>query len=254
MEKHVLKNKTALITGGSRGIGFAIARIYAENGANVVIAAKNDDEVELAAAAAKINALGEGKCAYLAGDAADIPFNTTLINYTLDTFGALDIVVPNAGMAHRTPTLDMPVDEFELSLRVDLTSPVFLARDCIKHFLEVGGGKVLFVSSSAARGVNMAASPSYGAAKEGLVYITRHFAKEFIRNNINVNSLLPGYTATEITKTWSPERRAEIENNLPMGKMATPEDMAGAALYLVSDYAKFVTGVSLMVNGGSVMI
>ena len=252
MEKHVLEGKTAIVTGGSRGIGYSIAKIYAENGANVVISARNENQ--LAEAAASINALGEGKCAFIAGDAADVSFNTTLIDYTLKTFGALDIVVPNAGMAHRTPTLDMPVDEWEMSLRVDLTSPVFLARDCIKHFLKNGGGKVLFVSSSAARGVNMAASPSYGAAKEGLVYVTRHFAKEFIRDHINVNSLLPGYTATEITRTWTPERRAEIERNAPMGKLSSPEDMAGAALYLVSHYAEFVTGVSLMVNGGSVMI
>ncbi len=246
----LLEKKVALITGGSRGIGAATARIFAEQGARVVVTARGGEA--LRELCDEIAARG-GETAYYAGDAADLSAAQGVVDFTLSRYGAIDILVCNAGMALRTPSLDMTAEEWERVMTVNLTAPMELAKICLRHFKAQKSGKIIFVASTAAKSVNMGASPSYGASKAGLVYLTRHYATEFAKDNIQVNAVCPGPVDTEITKTWTPEHRARVMSSMPAGRIAEPDDIAKPILFLASHMADFITGESLMVNGGKFM-
>ena len=128
-----------------------------------------------------------------------------------------------------------------------------LSQACIRHFQQEGGGKIVYISSTAGKNVNMGASPSYGASKAGLLYLTRHFAKEFAADHIYVNAVCPGPVDSEITLTWTPEHRASVLRDLPMGRMGTPEDIANAVVFLASSLSDYITGEALLINGGRYM-
>lgn len=248
--ERLLKDRVALITGGSRGIGAATAKLFAAHGAKVVVTARGEGALEKICG--EIAAQG-GQAAYHVADSADLSTPRTVLDFVLSTYGAIDILVCNAGMALRTPSLDVTTAEWEQVMTVNLTAPMELARLCLRQFRQQRHGKVVFVSSTAAKSVNMGASPSYGASKAGLVYLTRHYATEFAKDNVQVNAVCPGPVDTEITKTWSKEHRANVAAAMPMGRIATPEDIAKPILFLSSSMADFITGESLMVNGGKFM-
>lgn len=249
MEK-LVENKVALITGGSRGIGAATAKMLAKHGAKVVVTARGEEA--LAALCAEIRAQG-GEAAYYAGDAADWSASQAIVDFVISKYGTIDILVCNAGMALRKPSLEMSVEEWDQVMAVNLTAPMELAKICLRRFREQRSGKVIFISSTAAKSVNMGASPSYGASKAGLVYLTRHFATEFAKDNVQVNAVCPGPVDTEITKTWTAQHRANVMASMPMGRIAAPDDIAKPVLFLASHMADFITGESLMVNGGKFM-
>jgi len=248
--ERLLEDKVALITGGSRGIGAATAKLFAEQGARVVVTARGEEALKRLCDGIADRG---GEAAYFTGDAADLSAARGAVDFTLSRYGAVDILVCNAGMALRTPSLDMSVEEWERVMTVNLTAPMELAKLCLRHFKARGSGKLIFVASTAAKSVNMGASPSYGASKAGLVYLTRHYATEFARDNIQVNAVCPGPVDTEITKTWTPEHRAKVMASMPMGRIAAPDDIAKPILFLASHMADFITGESLMVNGGKFM-
>ena len=246
-----MENRVVLITGGSRGIGAASARLLAENGAKVLVTARGEEALK--ALCEEIRAAG-GEASYIVSDVQDLSAPPRLAAETVSRYGHIDAVVCNAGIALRAPTLDMTLEDWEQVLSVNLTAPMELARACIRYFRDQKSGKVVFVSSTAARGVNMGASPSYGASKAGLLYLTRHFATEFAKDNIQVNAVCPGPTDTEITKTWTPEHRARMISVMPGGRLGQPEEIAQAVLFLSSSMSDFITGEALMVNGGRFMM
>lgn len=246
-----LRGKVAIVTGASSGIGAETARLLAEQGASVMLTGRR--EASLKAVQASILEKG-GACTYLTGDMADMEFCERLAEDTVEILGRIDILVCNAGMALRTPTIHMTAGEWNEVLNVNLTAPVFLSQACIRRFLEQGeGGKIVFVSSTAGKSVNMGASPSYGASKAGLLYLTRHLAREFASDKIYVNAVCPGPVATEITKTWTPEHRAKVLSDLPLGRIGTAQDIAQAILFLASPMSDYITGESLLINGGRYM-
>lgn len=247
--KQLLKNKTVLVTGATSGIGKQIALTFAEEGACVIATGRRADR--LTALAEQIRSLG-GTCHFLAGDGGSMAFAEELYRFA-QSKGGVDILVCSAGMALRTPTLDMSVEEWNQVMDLNLTFPMVLSQHCIRGFLERGGGKIVFISSTAAKNVNMGASPSYGASKAGMVYLTRHLATEFGGKGIYVNAICPGPVDTEITQTWTPEHRRKVEAALPLGRMGTPEDIAGCALFLASFMSDYINGESIMVNGGRYM-
>lgn len=247
--EQILQGKTAIITGASKGIGRAAARLFASEGARIVAGGRS--EADLKSLQAELG--GAGTCACVVGS-AEAPENPqALVDTALREFGRLDILVCCAGIALRDKTLDMRLEDWEYCMKVNLTAPMELSRCCIREFLKRGGGKIVFVSSNAARHVNMGASPSYGASKAGLLYLTRHLATEFAAQRIYVNAVLPGPVDTEITRTWTPEHRANVQKSLPMGRMGTPEDIASCILYLASGMSDYVTGTGVSVNGGKNM-
>ena len=264
-----LNGKTAIITGASSGIGAASAKMLASEGANVLITARREEN--LVRLSNEIREAG-GNCSYLAGDVADPAFSEALVNAAVREFGRVDILVCSAGMALRKKTLDMPVEEWNQVMNVNLTAPMILSQCCIRQFLAQQaaetkasgaesadpkdgsvGGKIVFISSTAGKNVNMGASPSYGASKAGLLYLTRHLAAEFAKNHIYVNAICPGPVDTEITSTWTPEHRANVIANLPLGRMGSPEDIANAVVFLASSMSNNITGESLLANGGRYM-
>lgn len=246
-----LNGKTVLITGASSGIGAESARLFAKEGASVMMTGRREDalrklqhEIEVAG----------GHCRYLPGDMLDEEFCTRLTEETVSEFGQLDILVYSAGMALRSPFLDMTSGEWSRVMHVNLLAPVLLSQACIRKFLNQGsGGKIVYVSSTAGKAVNPGASPSYGASKAGLLYLTRHLAREFAADRIYVNAVCPGPVDTEITKTWTDAHRASVLSDLPMGRMGTPRDIAQAIAFLASPLSDYITGESLLINGGRFM-
>ena len=248
--KQLLTGKTALLTGATSGIGKEIALLFAQEGAKVLLSGRRSERLE--ETAGEIRREG-GECAYLAGDGSAPAFANELMRFAEEQ-GGVDILVCSAGMALRTPTLEVPVAEWDQVMRVNLTFPMVLSQLCIRHFLGRGGGKIVMISSTAAKSVNMGASPSYGASKAGLLYLTRHLATEFGCKKIYVNAICPGPVDTEITQTWTPEHRQKILASLPLGRMGTPADIANCALFLASGMSDYINGEAILANGGRFMI
>ena len=247
--EQLLRGKTALITGATSGIGREIALRFAREGAEVLVTGRRADRLEVLAG----EIAGEGgRCAWLAGDGGDPAFPEELLSFAMGRGGA-DLLVCSAGMALRTPTLEVSAEEWNRVMYLNLTFPMVLAQGCVSHFLRKGGGKIVMISSTAAKSVNLGASPSYGASKAGLVYLVRHLAAEFGGRGVYANAVCPGPVDTEITQTWTPEHRAKVLGALPLGRMGTPEDIAGCALFLASGMSDYINGESIMVNGGRFM-
>lgn len=243
-----LEGKVAVITGASSGIGAETARALAAEGARVVVTARREDRLN--DLVSEIRAAG-GTAACLAGDMGNSEFCESLIRFAVESFGKADILVCSAGMALRDKSLDMTEEAWNRVMAVNLTAPLLLSQACIRQFLRQGnGGKIVYISSTAGKNVNMGASPSYGASKAGLLYLTRHFATEFAKDHIYVNAICPGPVDSEITKTWTPEHRQSVLNNLPMGRMGTPRDIANLAVFLASPLSDYITGESILINGG----
>ena len=139
-------------------------------------------------------------------------------------------------------------------MELNLTFPMVLSQLVIPQLQRRGGGKIVYISSTAGRSVNMGASPSYGASKAGLLYLTRHLATEFAGDHIYVNAICPGPVDTEITHTWTPEHRQKVLSSLPMGRMGTAEDIAACALFLASSMSDYITGEAILANGGRFMM
>lgn len=246
-----LDGKVAIVTGASSGIGAQSAKQLAAEGAAVVLTGRREENLRRIAAEITEN---KGRAAVLAGDLADEAFCGKLVQFTVDSFQRLDILVCSAGMALRTPSMEMTSAEWDQVMKINLTAPMLLSQACIRQFQKDGvGGKIVYISSTAGKNINLGASPSYGTSKAGLLYLTRHFAKEFAADHIYVNAICPGPVDSEITHTWTPEHRASVLANLPIGRMGTPEDIANAVVYFSSSLSDYVTGESLLINGGRFM-
>lgn len=249
--QNLLTGQTAIITGATSGIGRATARLFAQEGAHIVACGRRAEA--LASLSEEIRALG-GACATLAGDGSDQDFAARLARLAEEEFGGASILVCSAGMALRAPTLQMTRQEWDQVMELNLTFPMVLSQLVIPQLQRRGGGKIVYISSTAGRSVNMGASPSYGASKAGLLYLTRHLATEFAGDHIYVNAICPGPVDTEITHTWTPEHRQKVLSSLPMGRMGTAEDIAACALFLASSMSDYITGEAILANGGRFMM
>ena len=247
----LLEGQVAIVTGASRGIGLATAELFAAQGARVLLNGRKAET--LASACADINGRYPDSCSYLAGDAADLAVPQRLFDTAMSRYGRLDIAVSCAGIAVRTPSLDESIVEWNQVMLVNATAAMRLAQVTLRHFAAQRRGKLVFVSSTAAKSVNLGASPSYGASKAALVYLTRHYAAEFASYGVNVNAVCPGATATEIITTWTPEHKQRVLDSLPMGRMGTAQEVGQAILYLSSPLSDYVNGESLMINGARFM-
>ena len=258
----LLKNKTAIITGATSGIGREIAIQFAKEGANVVVTGRREEN--LISLTEEIRPFGG--CAYLAGSGEDSHFAETLFHFALDTFGRVDILVCSAGMASRVPTLDTTEDDWNHVMAVNLTFPTMLSLQCVRYFVEHGGGKVVMISSTAAKNINLGASPSYGASKAGMVYLVRHLAAEFGGKGVYANAVCPGPVNTEITQTWTPEHRQKVLASYPEADLSgdvsswlqnAVTDTAGSVETVdvggVTMKGSYINGESILVNGGRYM-
>ncbi|RUW56780.1 SDR family oxidoreductase [bacterium M00.F.Ca.ET.141.01.1.1] len=243
-----LSNKIAIVTGASSGIGRATAKLFAEEGARLVISARR--QTELDAIAAEIEDAG-GTAVALAGDVTDETYAKALVELAVGSFGGLDIALNNAGsVGLMGPVPDMSAQTWHGTMDTNLTSAFLGAKYQIPAMLERGGGSLIFTSSFVGYTAGMPGMAAYAAAKAGLIGLTQVLAAEYGPQGLRVNALLPGGTDTPGATTTTPEARAFVEGLHALKRMAQPQEIARSALYLASDASSFTTGTALFADGG----
>jgi NAD(P)-dependent dehydrogenase (short-subunit alcohol dehydrogenase family) len=253
MTMDVLREKVAIVTGASSGIGRASAKLFAQEGAKVIVAARRQQELEILVD--EIARAG-GTAVALAGDVADERFAKALVDIARTRFGGLDIGFNNAGtLGALRATPDVTVDEWDEAMRTNLTSAFLAAKHQIPAMLERHGGALVFTSTFVGHAAGFSNMAAYAASKAGLIGLTRALAAEVGAHGIRVNALLPGGTDTPMGRAVasSPEALDFVRGLHALKRIASPEEIARSALYLVSDASSFTTGTALFADGGASM-
>ncbi|MGM0543741.1 MAG: 2-dehydro-3-deoxy-D-gluconate 5-dehydrogenase KduD [Pseudomonadota bacterium] len=241
-----LQGQVAMVTGCNKGLGQGIALALAEAGADIVGVSRRPAEETRR----HVEALGQRFYAVEAELGQDAPVD--IVERAVSQAGKLDILVNNAGIIRRATALEFSEEDWDAVIDVNLKAAFFLAQQVAKHLTERRApGKIVNIASllSFQGGIR---APSYTASKSGIVGLTRLLANEWAAHDINVNAIAPGYIATDNTQALrdDPKRHDEILGRIPAGRWGTPEDLAGAAIYLCSDAASYVHGHTLAVDGG----
>ncbi|MBP2659366.1 MAG: 3-oxoacyl-(acyl-carrier-protein) reductase [Firmicutes bacterium] len=245
-----LQSRIAIVTGATRGIGKSIALTLAKQGASLVINGNREDLLnELAS---EIEKLGQ-KCLVQVGDISDPATAIKIIKTTIDNFSHIDILVNNAGINMRTPTLEMNLDDWQKVIDINLNGTLYCCKAALPYMIEQKYGKIVNVSSSTAKTPHRNASPSYGASKAGVNYLTQHLALEMAKYYIYVNAVCPGPIETDMSAQWTEEYRQQVLSRIPLGKLGIPQNVADAVLFLASSMSDFITGETINVNGGTYM-
>lgn len=247
----LLLGKVAIITGASAGIGYATAKLFAREGAKVVVAARR--QPELNTLVAEIAETG-GSAVALAGDVKDEAYAKALVDVAISKFGGLDIALNNASTLGdlSVSVSDLTLSSWDDTLATNLTSAFLGAKYQIPAMLKRGGGSLIFTSSFVGYTAAFPPMTAYAASKAGLIGLTKVLAVAYGPQNIRVNALLPGGTDTPMGQTFAntPEARAFVANLHGLKRIAQPEEIAKSALYLASDLSSFTTGAALLADGG----
>ncbi|MBT5399263.1 SDR family oxidoreductase [bacterium] len=248
----MLQNKIAIITGASRGIGKSIALTYARNGASLVLICHKDME-SLKLVKEKAELLG-AKVINLAGDIASSNFCNEIIHQTLEKFNTVDILVNCAGTITRSPVEKMSNEEWHRVIDVNLHSALYLSRNVLPIMRRKKYGKIINLTSQMAYTPHPSASPSYEVSKSGMTALTRHLALKYAKYNICVNNIAPGSIDTDLPKSMSNEARQRLKDAIPMQRLGDVEEVADCALFLASKMSSYITGNTIHVNGGSLIL
>ena len=242
-----LEGKIALVTGTGTGMGAAIAKALAESGADVICHDRGDEARPTSEA---IRALGRRSVA-LSGDLSQREAQDALVANAVKELGRIDILVNNAGLIRRAPAVDYSDEDWDLLLEVNLSAPFRLSRKVGKLMIEQGGGRIVNIASLLAFQGGILV-PAYAASKGGVAQVTKALANEWAAKNVNVNAIAPGYIATNNTAALRADetRSRQILDRIPAGRWGQAEDVAGAAIFLCSEAARYVTGHVLVVDGG----
>jgi len=246
----LLEGKTAVITGGSRGIGKGIAIRFARQGANIALTNIVDNE-EFAAAVKEIEALGVKAMGYVA-DASDFKASEKIIDQIVADFGTVDILVNNAGITRDTLLMRMTEEQWDQVLTVNLKSVFNMTKAAIKPMMKQRNGSIINMSSVVGVTGN-AGQANYSASKAGILGFTKSVAKELGSRNVRCNAIAPGFILTEMTDKLPEDVKTEWISKIPLHRGGTPEDVANIALFLASDLSSYVTGQTVNVCGGMVM-
>src|SRR5450432_1518804 len=241
-----LRNKVALVTGASQGIGRETALFFSEEGAKVAIAARNEEK--LAEVLHSIRAVGSEAIA-VKMDVADPEQVKAGFKQVLEKFGKLDILVNNAAITRDGLALRMKADDWEAVLKTNLTGAHFCIQQALVTMMKAKSGRIINVASVVAQMGN-AGQANYVAAKAGLIGLTKAIAIEMASRNITVNAVAPGFIETPMTDVLSDEVQAALRAKIPLGRMGTARNVAAAIAFLDSDEAGYITGHVLNVNGG----
>lgn len=249
----LLKGKLALITGGTAGIGKAIACLYAEQGADVIILGTHPERSQQALKeieARKANP--EQKCAcYLVNVSQSKEVDKT-VEEILKTHGKIDILVNNAGITRDNLLMKMSEEDWDLVLDVNLKSVYNTCRALARPMIKARSGVIINISSVIGLTGN-AGQVNYAASKSGMIGLTKSLAKELASRGIRANCIAPGYIETQMTEGLAPAVKEAVIAKIPMSRIGQPLDIAHAALFLASDFASYMTGQVLTVDGGMVM-
>ena len=241
------KDKVAVITGGSRGIGAAIAEAFYRTGAKVALLDINSKECQERALA--VDASGSHVIA-LQADVTDEAQVQKAVDQILERFDQIDILVNNAGIMHQVPINEKTVADFEKILKVNLTGAFIMSKTIVPVMKKQGGGKIVNIASLGGRTGRPGVAVDYGASKAGLIGLTQTLAREAGPDGIYVNAIAPGPILTDLTKQAPKEVFAKWNAGRAVNKDGLPEDVANAALFLASEMSDWITGVTLDVNGG----
>jgi len=246
-----LQDKVALITGASAGIGRATAKLFAAEGARLVVGARR--EAELASLTAEIQAEG-GTAVALAGDVRTEDYAKALVTLAAERFGRLDIAFNNAGtLGESGPTTGVSEDGWNQTIAINLTGAFLGAKHQIAEMLKHGGGSVIFTSTFVGYSFAFPGVAAYAASKSGLIGLTQALAAEFGPRNVRVNAVLPGAVDTAMYREMNdtPEQVEFVTNLHALKRVALPEELARSVLYLASDDSAFVTGTASLIDGGA---
>ena len=241
--------KVAIVTGGGQGMGRAVAQRFVEAGARVVV---NDKNAEAAQSVA--GALGDAALA-VPGDVTVKADVDRVVSAAADEFGAIDVLVNNAGILFSTTLADMEEDEWDLVIDVNMKGTYLFSRAVLPYMKQAGWGRIVNFASTAGKAVSTLGGPHYTAAKAGILGLTRATAKEFAPVGITVNAVCPGLVNTEmVQENVSPERLEAYLQSFPISRICEPWEVAELVAFLASDRAAYITGASLDINGGDLMI
>ncbi len=249
-----LTGKIALVTGGSKGIGKAIALGFAEAGADVAVCSQGSKDGQLQGVAEEIQALGRHSMAIRAdtGRKSDVE---SMVRKVMDQFGVIDILVNNAGILIRSPLLELAESDWDKIINVDLKGYFLCAQAVGKRMVEQKKGNIINISTQQAFKASMIEMGAYGTAKAGVVMMTRYLARELGEYGIRANGIAPGLTRTEFSQlTWrNTELLKNIETALPLGRIAETDDIADVAVFLASNASRYVTGQTILMEGGGLI-
>jgi 3-oxoacyl-[acyl-carrier protein] reductase len=245
-----LSNRVALITGGGRGIGRAIALKFADLGADIII---NDIAGSEGApqVVAEVEAKGR-EAAYIPADISKADDVVSLVKKSIESFEKIDILVNNAGITRDKLIVRMSDDDWDLVLNINLKGAFLCIREVLKHMMRQRSGRIVSLASVVGLMGN-GGQANYSASKAGIIALTKSTAKEAAPRGITANAIAPGFIATEMTSHLKEEVKQLYEKQIPLGHYGTPEDIANAAAFLASDEAGYITGQVLSVNGGMLM-
>jgi 3-oxoacyl-[acyl-carrier protein] reductase len=247
------KAKTAIVTGGSRGIGAAISTLLAESGANVMIDyIPIERDIEGLKQVEKQIRENGGIVDSFAGDVTSPEAMEELCSKTLDRFGSLDILVNSAGFTVPAGIEELSADLWKSGINVNLSGAYYATRAASPHMIAQGEGRIIYIGSAGSI-TGGGGSAAYSAAKAGINGLVRALSKELAPKGITVNAVLPALIETDLLRDRQPdpEKRKKYLERIPVGRFGTPEDVANMVLFLASDQAGFITGQQIIVDGGS---
>lgn len=241
-----LQDKNVFVTGSSRGIGLAIAKAFAQKGANVILNSRKEISPELIA---EIEAFGV-QCVPITGDISDFASAKAMIKEAEATLGSIDVLVNNAGITNDKLLLRMKAEEFESVLKVNLTGTFNMTQNVLKKMMKQRSGVIINISSVSGLMGNVGQA-NYAASKAGVVGFTKTVAKEVAPRGITCNAIAPGFIATDMTNVLSDKVKAQITETIPLQHLGAPEDVAQTAVFLAQ--SPYITGQVISVDGGLVM-
>jgi 3-oxoacyl-[acyl-carrier protein] reductase len=249
----LLKRKSAIITGGTAGIGKAIALLYAQNGADIAIFGTNAERAEQTLKELEAHRIDtEQKFSAHLMNVANFKEVEGAIQKILSDWGKVDILVNNAGITRDNLLMRMSEEDWDLVLDVNLKSVYNTCRSLARSMMKARSGSIINISSVIGLTGN-AGQVNYAASKSGMIGLTKSLAKELASRNVRANCIAPGYIETQMTEGLSEQIKGQILANIPLGRIGNPLDIAQAALYLASDLSSYVTGQVITVDGGMVM-
>lgn len=246
----MLKNKTAVITGGVRGIGKATAEAFCRNGADVLLIYRSNDE-EAAKTAEELKKYGT-QVHLLKGDVAEPETAAKAAAKVKEVFGKVDILVNNAGITNDKLMIRMSPEDFDKVIRANLSGAFYMMKEMSQLMIKKKTGAIINMASVSGLKGNPA-QVNYSASKAGIVGMTMSAAKELGRRGIRVNAIAPGFIATDMTAVLTEEQKKSASERITLGRMGEPEDIANAVLFLASELSSYITGQVISVDGGIIM-